>query len=98
MQKKTSEERMTTLIQTLDNIVKYEYVDETDSSPISDNVKQYWEHLCGVYEDPEFRHSFLCCLVSCRNTIQNKEIPLKYISTGLYCFQKCKQSQKIYIG
>ena len=42
MQKKTSEERMTTLIQTLDNIVKYEYVDETDSSPISDNVKQYW--------------------------------------------------------
>ena len=58
MQKKTSEERMTTLIQTLDNIVKYEYVDETDSSPISDNVKQYWEHLCGVYEDPEFRHSY----------------------------------------
>lgn len=58
MQKKTSEERMTSLVQTLDDIVAVEYVDETDSPPISDNVKHYWERLCDVYEDPEFRHSY----------------------------------------
>ena len=58
MKSKNAEERMTLLCGVIDDIMKNGCVDETDSSPSSDLVKSYWDRLCTVYEDPEFRHSY----------------------------------------
>lgn len=78
MQNKTAEERMDLLLQTMDDIIMEEYADEADSAPSSDFAKRYWDKLCAVYDDPEFRHSYsrISSWLECYDPEQRDALPV----------------------